>query len=49
VDNAIRELDINDHIDMRDAVRQAVHEELNDTLTEEVNNLLENASFSISV
>jgi hypothetical protein len=49
VDTAIRELDLNDHIDMRDAVKQAVHEELNDTLTEEVNNLLENASFSISV
>jgi hypothetical protein len=49
VDTAIRELDLNDHIDMRDAVKQAVHEELNDTLTEEVNNLLENASVSISV
>ena len=49
VDSAIRELDINDHIDLRDAVKQAVCEELNDTLTEEVNNLLENASFSISV
>jgi 2-oxo-4-hydroxy-4-carboxy--5-ureidoimidazoline (OHCU) decarboxylase len=49
VDTAIRELDINDHIDLRDAVKQAVCEELNDTLTEEVNNLLENASFSISV
>ena len=49
IDNAIRELDLSDHIDVREVVKQAVHEELNDTLSDEINNLLENASVSISV
>jgi hypothetical protein len=49
IDNAIRGLDLNDHIDMRDAVKQAVQEELNDNLSDEINNLLENASVTISV
>jgi hypothetical protein len=49
IDNAIRELDLSDHIDVREVVKQAVCEELNDTLSDEINELLNNASVSISV
>ena len=49
VDDAIRILDINDHIDMREAVSQAVHEEINDRLQDDINELLSNADVSVSI
>ena len=49
IDSAIRELDLSDYIDIREAVKQAVHEELNDTLSDEVNELLGNADISVSI